>query len=89
MLVTKRALSERENSCSFDLLKPLRALLVMMSLELWSFSPRLLTWSTLMQGALWDLPFLERTQSTAVVALLLNISLAHFTWLHPIITVSH
>lgn len=42
-----------------------------------------------MQGALWDLPFLERTQSTAVVALLLNISLAHFTWLHPIITVSH
>lgn len=63
VLVTKRALSERENSCSFDLLKPLRALLVMMSLELWSFSPRLLTWSTLMQGALWDLPFLERTQS--------------------------
>lgn len=39
VLVTKGALSERETSCSFDLLKPLRALLVMVSLESWSFPP--------------------------------------------------
>ena len=31
----------------------------------------------------------EHRLCAAVVAFPLNVSLAHFTWLHPIITVSH
>lgn len=75
--MTRRALNGRyEVVVFFDLLELFNVLIFIVIFQgVMVFSPTYLTWSTLMQGTLWDVPFLEHSLYTTVVAFLLNISL--------------